>query len=485
MPAPDQAPALEAAFDTPPEEFDGPVARIEGEIPPWLAGTWYLNGPARFGRGEVRYQHWLDGDGMVGALRLDGSSGGAHFTARYVRSHKYQAEEEAGRALFRTFGTAFPGDQLLRGVALASPVNVSVYPFAGKLLAFGEQGLPWELDPETLETLGEHTFGRRLNALSPFSAHPKFDPESGEMWNFGISFATAEPTLTLYRFSADGDLVYRQRRRLDLAASVHDFNISEHWIVLYLAPYLMDVGAFLERGASVMESLSWQPERGSRLLIFSRETGEFAGEIPIGSSYCLHHIHAFERGRDLLVDVLELSEPAYQDYQPLPKLFTQVKRAEPMRYTVDVGTWTVREKVHLSWGMAGDFPAVDPALTGRPYEDFWMLGIGSVGMRGRKFLDHLVHLSWVDPSVALGDIWFPRGPRIYLAGEPVYVSGPAGRGALLVPEFNAKRRETAFLIFDPTRIAPGPVARLTLSRPLHLAFHTCFVPARGMGPAPA
>jgi hypothetical protein len=40
----------------------------------------------------------------------------------------------------------------VRDLALASPVNVSVYPVAGRLLAFGEQGLPWELDPVTLET---------------------------------------------------------------------------------------------------------------------------------------------------------------------------------------------------------------------------------------------------------------------------------------------------------------------------------------------
>jgi len=38
---------------------------------------------------------------------------------------------------------------------LEPPVNVSVYPFAGSLLAFGEQTLPYELDPVTLETRGD------------------------------------------------------------------------------------------------------------------------------------------------------------------------------------------------------------------------------------------------------------------------------------------------------------------------------------------
>ena len=50
-------------------------------------------------------------------------------------------EDAAGRFLYRTFGTAFPGDKTLRNVMLQPPVNVSVYPYAGKLLAFGEQSL--------------------------------------------------------------------------------------------------------------------------------------------------------------------------------------------------------------------------------------------------------------------------------------------------------------------------------------------------------
>jgi carotenoid cleavage dioxygenase-like enzyme len=184
----DLAPGLERAFAFVPRERSCPVA-VEGDVPAFLRGTYYLNGPARFERGGVRYRHWLDGDGMVCALTL--FDGGARFACRFVRSGKYTAEEEAGQALFRTFGTAFPGDRLVRGIALESPVNVSVYPWGDTLLAFGEQGIPWELDPVTLETRGLYTFGGALNPVTPFAAHPKIDPETGELFNFGVSFASA------------------------------------------------------------------------------------------------------------------------------------------------------------------------------------------------------------------------------------------------------------------------------------------------------
>jgi all-trans-8'-apo-beta-carotenal 15,15'-oxygenase len=63
----DFAPGLDKVFSFVPRERSGPVI-VEGAVPAFLRGTYYLNGPARFERGGVRYRHRLDGDGMVCAL---------------------------------------------------------------------------------------------------------------------------------------------------------------------------------------------------------------------------------------------------------------------------------------------------------------------------------------------------------------------------------------------------------------------------------
>src|SRR6185295_18706175 len=152
----DYAPLIERAFSFTPSEHSYVIDDIEGEIPEFIRGTYYMNGPARFSRGSLRYNHWLDGDGMVCALRFEDRR--VEFTSRFIQSAKHAAEEEAGRPLFRAFGTEFESDRLKRGVMLESPINVSVYPYAGTLLAFGEQGLPIELDSVTLETRGEFNF---------------------------------------------------------------------------------------------------------------------------------------------------------------------------------------------------------------------------------------------------------------------------------------------------------------------------------------
>jgi all-trans-8'-apo-beta-carotenal 15,15'-oxygenase len=133
----EQAPLLERAFNLKPDEQTGSVAVVAGELPGFLEGTYYLNGPARFARADVVYRNWLDGDGMVSALRFDGRR--VRYTNRFVRTTKFITEEKAGHPVFRTFGTSFAADRLKRGIGTESPVNVSLYPYGRILLAFGEQ----------------------------------------------------------------------------------------------------------------------------------------------------------------------------------------------------------------------------------------------------------------------------------------------------------------------------------------------------------
>ena len=470
----DHAPGLERAFaETPAERVEAiPPAAIEGEVPAFVRGTYYLNGPARFARGDVRYRHWLDGDGMICALRF--GADGVELRARFVQSPKWQVEEAAGKALFRAFGTSFSGDRLVRGIALESPVNVSVYPFGGTLLAFGEQGLPIAIDPITLETRGLHTFGNGLNPLSPFAAHPKIDPDTGEMFNFGVSFSNTQPCINLYRFSEAGELVGRRRLPLEIPCSLHDFSLGPRHVVFYVSPYRLDM-ASLQAGYTLMEALEWEPQRGSRLLIADRETGEVAASIPIGKRYSLHTINTFERDGHLIVDVVELDRPVYDQYEEVPDLFTAVEPGRPVRFVIDLANGHVVEKIEMAYDRAPDFPAIDPRLAHRPYDELWILGISHTGKPGRKFFDQLAHLDWRRPDEA--DV-YTSPPGRYLGGEPAFVPDPSGEhhGAVICQEFDAETGIGAFLVFDAAEVGRGPVARLPLESPVHLGFHAFFAP---------
>src|SRR6201995_3731600 len=83
-----------------PFEADAPVLRISGELPRELNGTLYRNGPnPQF---DSPGAHWFVGDGMLHAFHLE--NGRASYRNRWVRTAKWQAEHDAGRALFSGFG---------------------------------------------------------------------------------------------------------------------------------------------------------------------------------------------------------------------------------------------------------------------------------------------------------------------------------------------------------------------------------------------
>ncbi len=461
------APLLERAFALEPNERAYEIEAIEGEVPEFVSGVYYLAGPGRFRRGDFSYRHWLDGDGMVCRLAFDGDR--VHFANRFVRSDKWTLEEEAGKALFRGFGSKFPGDRLMRGIALESPVNVSAYRFDGKLLVFGEQGLPWALDPVSLETLGKYTFHKAINDISPFSAHPKIDRRSGELFNFGVSFSSARPSFTLYRFSPDGELLTRRRAPLAHPCSVHDFGLSPNYACVYISPYLLDISRLSKEGATLMESLSWRPELGSRLMILDRDTGEPLANLEIGDRYCLHFINVWERGDLLCVDVLEMDEPVYGEYQGVPDLFESAPRGRPVRYTVDAAAWRVVETRALDYDLTPDFAAIDPRKHQQPYRDFWMLGISAAGQPGRKFFDQLVHCRWDRHTTE--DV-YQAPERGYLCGEPIFLPAPhSERGAVICQMFDADLETSYFLLFDSERVSAGPLARLRLEEPIPLLFH--------------
>ncbi|MBK9167256.1 MAG: carotenoid oxygenase family protein [Bryobacterales bacterium] len=462
----DAAPYLERCFLFDATEDSYPITEISGTIPASLRGTYYVNGPARFERAGQRYKHWLDGDGMVCAMRFDDA--GAHFTNRFVRTGKLREEEESGRFVYRGFGTAFNGDRLRRNVMLEPPVNVSVYPFGGTLLAFAEQSLPFELDPVTLETRGEYDFQGRLNSVTPFAAHAKFDPASGNMVNFGISYAADKPALHLYEFEPGGSMLRRRRFAIGAPHSNHDFGLTPSFAVFYLSPLLMDFQKFWG-GVSVMESLRWEPESGSRILVAPRTPGADSFTIEAGQGYCLHVINCFEDGGRLIVDILELEAPVYPEYQPVPDLFANVTPCRPTRYVIDLANQRLSERIAMTYDRAPDFPSVDPALVGFAYDEFWMLGISACGQPGRKFFDQLAHGDWRTGSV---DDIYQTEPGVYLGGEPVYVNG-----SILVEHLDAREKKCEMWVFDASHVAKGPVTRLPLRHPVHPGFHASFAPS--------
>jgi carotenoid cleavage dioxygenase-like enzyme len=369
----DLAPLLERVFLFDAFEGSYEITGIEGRLPEWLRGSYFVNGPARFERAGRRCQHWLDGDGMVGSVRI------------------------TDRGVFAKIDSSFT--------------------------------------------------------------------------NFGVSFSATQPLLHVYEFDLDGALRKRRRFPLDMQHSIHDFGVTPNRGVFFLSPLLMNFHRFWGEGISVMESLSWEPDRGSTILVTPRAHSEQpAFSVPAGRGYCLHFINCFERGDQVIVDVIELDEPVYREYQPIPDLFATVSEGRPVRFVIDAAAKKLVERIELDYQRSPDFPSIDASLVGLPYDEFWMLGISDCGQPGRKFFNELAHGSWKDRSVR--DVYrAPAGE--YLGGEPVHV-GHGEEGVVLVQHLMPASGSADYLVFDSSSVRSGPIARLPLRHPVHPGFHASF-----------
>ena len=208
-------------FETLPDEHDYVLDEVEGSVPRELTGTLYRNGPSRNEVGGKPYAHLFDGDGMLSQFTIAGWRDQVPEPLRPDQSLPRRARRrQAGHA--RVTASSGPGG--VPGNAFRTPANVantSVQYHSGNLLALYEGGRPWQVDPDTLETVGEYDFDGELKGGYTYSAHPTWDPATGELFNFGIQYGR-KTRLRTYRVDRAGKLHHLRSVTLPFATLNHD-----------------------------------------------------------------------------------------------------------------------------------------------------------------------------------------------------------------------------------------------------------------------
>ena len=292
----DRALSVERGLRSLLEEHDYRIDEIDGQVPAALRGTLFRNGMGRNELGGQWFAHWFDGDGMIQAIRFDAQ--GIHYRNRYVATENYRDELRAGHIVYRGFGKMRPGGVLAN--AFREPANVSntsVMMNDGRLFSLWEGGPPYELDPATLETRGVADFGGTLKA---FSAHPRLDPDSGELFNFGIDYGR-RTTLTPYRLQR-GALTRLAPVTLPYPLMNHDFVLTEHYLVFCLGPILVHSLKFLLGFSSFDGALHWEGGKPTLILLVPRNGGapRFIETEPF---FQFHFANGYEQDGAIVLDV--------------------------------------------------------------------------------------------------------------------------------------------------------------------------------------
>ncbi|MCW5656756.1 MAG: carotenoid oxygenase family protein [Burkholderiaceae bacterium] len=442
------------------------TAEWAGTFPSGLRGTLFRNGPAKHERGGRRYAHRWDGDGMVQRFTLT-ETGVAHH-GRYVETAKYLAEESAGRMIFSGFGTAVDDmPPTPARIEASNPANISIIPFAREYWALWEAGAPYAIDPVTLSTLGSRS--SVLNDQpAPFSAHPKL-ARDGTLWNFGVD--PIDDVLHIYRISADGRSIGTQRLHVDHIAPIHDFAITERYLV-FLLPAITCNRDRLMGGASFAESCQWSPQMGMRVLIVSQSDGSvIEGRLPAG---CLFHVaNAWEDKAQVVVDYMRSADPSslLAGWSVMAGEYRHRRGAALTRARIALPDGSASQEALLNHD--AEFPTVRASDTGKVYRHLLCLERTQSRPQDVPGYDQL---AYIDAQTGdrrvhhFGDAWLAE--EHLLVGEMENSAPRWAVGSGL--DLNAK--QTVLSVFDLRSLEAGPVAQARLPYALPLGLHGTFVP---------
>lgn len=460
-------------FQSLPDEHDYRVDDIDGVMPATLRGTLFRNGSGRNELAGQWFAHWFDGDGMISKIRFDDA--GIHYRNRYVATANYLDETRAGRIVHRGFGKMRPLGPL--GNAFREPANVSntsVVLQGDRLLSLWEGGPPTALDPTTLDTRGIEDFGGVLKA---FSAHPKIDPDTGELFNFGIDYG-AKTTLTPYRIDR-GILTRLPPVVLPYPVMNHDFVLTARYLVFCLGPILVHPLKFLLGFKSLDGALRWDGSRPTQILLVPRDgRGDKRGGlrwIETDAFFQFHFANGFEDDGTLVLDLAR-----YPDYDTIGEALRSYWRSDwpsrgmaaLTRLRVDLATGKV-ERQTFETGTANEFPTINSARTGKRHRYAYIASNpaqNEIGLQQR-----ISRVDFETGTVASHDF----GPAGYV-GEPLFVptrpDGPEDEGVVLVMVFNSADHRTEIAGLDARDLAARPLFTARLRHHVPYPLHGTFTP---------
>lgn len=115
-------------------------ASVDGELPTWLEGTLYRNGPGRFEYGDKTYEHLFDGHACIHKFKIE--QGRVVYSNKFLETESYKKTLNEKR-LYPVFGTVDVCSNLFercKGLFKFADtfdnVNVNIVPFGKLYLLF-------------------------------------------------------------------------------------------------------------------------------------------------------------------------------------------------------------------------------------------------------------------------------------------------------------------------------------------------------------
>lgn len=450
---------------------------IEGTLPDSILGTFYQVSPDPQYPPMLGNDMFFNGDGVVSRFHF--ANGKVSLRRRYVKTDRLMAQRREGRSLNGVYRNVYTNDPL--AAKNNTTANTTVIPHNGVLLALKEDALPWAMDLETLETLGEYNFDGQVTSAT-FTAHPKLDPVTGNL--LGCSFEAkgdGTPDLAYFEISPDGKLLHEIWFQAPYAAMVHDFAVTERYVVFPLIPLTVDVERMKKGG----EHFQWQPDLPQLFAVMPRNGSAqdvrwFRGPK---NGFQGHTLNAFDEDGKIYIDMpvtggnIFYFFPQADGYVPPPETLS----SSLMRWTFDLNSSQEDIQPQPLTDYRCEFPRCDDRYIGRKYEHGFLLAFGperpynpANGPMPFQFFNLLAHINL---KTGTTDTWFPGDSGCFQ--EPIFIprspEAPEADGYVVALLNLIAEGRSELVVLDSRDMASGPIARIKIPFRMRMSLHGCWL----------
>ena len=457
-----QHPELSGNYAPIRSEIDAHDLIVHGEIPRDLAGSLVRIGPNPQ-YAPLKDHHWFLGDGMVHGFHIE--DGKVRYRNRWVRTPKFELEREHGEALFGMLGNPATTAKVALGKD-CGVANTALVCHGGKLLALEEVHAPFEVDAKSLESVGYHDFDGKLKGA--MTAHPKIDPETGEMLFFCyFGNGPFTPEINFHVVNADGQLVRSEQFKAPFPAMVHDFVVTSEYVLFPIFPLTAD----MQRAVSGGPPFAWEPDKGTWVGVMRRdETVNDIRWLQADPCYVFHPMNAWNDGDRIYADMIQFEEaPLFPHADGSP---TDPKKANARlcRWNIDLSSGSDEFGREYIDDRSAEFPRIDERRAGLSYRHGFYATSEKRDEGDKGAFNGIAHIDL--SSGKRLDYKLPGGDAV---SEPVFVqrtnAATEGDGYLLATAYRCNEHRSDLLIFDTDDITQGPIAVAELDTRVPYGFH--------------
>jgi len=437
---------------------------IQGEIPKGLEGALYRNGADWQYPSKRPDDIFIDGEGMFHMFHFH--DGQVDYRSRWVRTERYKVQEKARRNLFGRYRNRYTNDPEA-GETHMGTANTTAMFHAGHLYALKEDDHPYELNPETLETIGRTDMNGQITSTS-FTAHPKVDPITNELLAFSYQArGDGSKDIAFYVFDSTGKKINEIWFEMPYAACVHDFAITDEWVVFPFFPLITDMDV-VKQGGSFYQ---WHPDQQTHIALVPRYgTADDIRWFRGPTTSAGHMMNAFREGSKIHLDVCLYEGNCF------PFFTTPEGETTPMvppfltRLTMDLERNDEGFEKNRLLNVSCEMPRTDDRYQGRPYRHGYMIAYRSA--------DGSSSTGRIDFETGELDVWSPGSGDTVQECQfvPRTPDSAEGDGWLLVPVARVSKGRSDLVVLDAQNLAAGPVATIKLPVRVRSTFHGTWVP---------